>query len=225
MVSSAKTTTTTTQGSSFATGTSATTTSTWELPPAGFPSNSTDASLPVADDDHGDFFNYILLILLYTLQGIPMGLSTSIPFLIQQKVAATEALAASTPAVSTTTAATTAKLAYQANAVFALCSWPFSLKLLWAPIVDACFIPAFGRRKSWFVPCQVLAGLLMVTGSNFVERQLGLDNQGGGSSSSSLLHSSTINVKGVTMFFFALYFLMATQDIGKLFCSVQKREG
>jgi PAT family acetyl-CoA transporter-like MFS transporter 1 len=143
-----------------------------------------------------------------------MGLSGSIPFLIQQKVQATEAILSgavgggggSTPSAAAVAAAS--KLAYKANAIFALCSWPFSLKLLWAPIVDACFIPLFGRRKSWLVPCQALAGLLMVSGANFVERQLGLD-----SATSALSHTQTINVQGVTLFFFGLYFLMATQDI------------
>eukprot|EP00977_Amphora_coffeiformis_P018151 scaffold6242_cov168-Amphora_coffeaeformis.AAC.3 len=191
--------------SSIATA-SVTTSSRWLLP-----SNSTGGDdgdnnmnfIPAGDDDHGDFFNYILLILLYTLQGIPMGLSGSIPFLIQQKVQATEALTAGTGAVAAS------RLAYKANAIFALCSWPFSLKLLWAPIVDACYIPIFGRRKSWLVPCQALAGLLMVTGANFVERQLGLDS----AAASNILHSTAINVQGVTFFFFVLYFLMATQDI------------
>jgi MFS transporter, PAT family, solute carrier family 33 (acetyl-CoA transportor), member 1 len=96
---------------------------------------------------------------------------------------------------------------YNANAIFALCSWPFSLKLLWAPIVDACFFRRFGRRKSWLVPVQLCAGMLMVAGSSFVEHQLGI------SSSSSLSENTTTNVTGLTAFFFVLYFLMATQDI------------
>ena len=164
-------------------------------------------------DDPNDFFNYALLICLYTIQGIPMGLSASIPFLIQQKItimttAAAAAAAASSTAstVSSASAVATsaARLSYNANAIFALCSWPFSLKLLWAPIVDAVFFQGFGRRKSWVVPVQLLAGLLMVGGSDFVEHQLGLA-QGD--------TTTTMNVKGVTVFFFVLYFLMATQDI------------
>ena len=71
------------------------------------------------------------------------------------------------------------KMAYNSQAIFALCSWPFSLKLLWAPIVDACFSKRFGRRKSWLVPIQLLAGMLMVGGSDYVERELGLDNTAG----------------------------------------------
>ena len=179
-----------------------------------------DASQP---DEHNDAFNYALLIALYTLQGIPMGLSASIPFLIQQKVkqmtvaaASMAAGAAATQAPSAAAAAHSAavasRLSYNANAVFALCSWPFSLKLLWAPIVDAVFFKGFGRRKSWLVPVQTLAGVLMVLGANFVERQLGLGDIAIATERLAA-ESSPFNVKGVTAFFFALYFLMATQDI------------
>jgi len=113
------------------------------------------------------------------------------------------------------------KVAYNAQAIFALCSWPFSLKLLWAPIVDACFSKRFGRRKSWLVPIQLIAGMLMVGGSGYVEQELGLDNQSLGGSSGVLDSAAaagttvekSMNVRGVTLFFFALYFLMATQDI------------
>jgi MFS transporter, PAT family, solute carrier family 33 (acetyl-CoA transportor), member 1 len=101
-------------------------------------------------------------------------------------------------------------LSYNANAIFALCSWPFSLKLLWAPIVDACFIRSCGRRKTWLVPVQTLASFHMIFGSNFVENQLGFDNKLLSSAASTV---PTINVKGLTIYFFILYFLMATQDI------------
>jgi MFS transporter, PAT family, solute carrier family 33 (acetyl-CoA transportor), member 1 len=167
------------------------------------------------EEDHKDVLNYILLVALYTLQGIPMGLSASIPFLIQQKIrtlasSTAQQLAGSvmTSNLSQAAAASSAaaRSTYNANAIFALCSWPFSLKLLWAPIVDSCFLRRFGRRKSWIVPVQALAGALMVGGANFVERQLGLSAIGPALAES-------INVRGVTAFFFVLYFLMATQDI------------
>jgi PAT family acetyl-CoA transporter-like MFS transporter 1 len=169
-----------------------------------------------SDDDHNDRFNYAILIALYTLQGIPMGLSASIPFLIQQKLkviasaalpAAAAGSAITSGASAASSAAAAARLSYNANAIFALCSWPFSLKLLWAPIVDAVYFRSFGRRKSWLVPVQAMAGLLMVFGSSFVERQLGLGH-GIGMDASAV---DSFNVKGVTIFFFALYFLMATQ--------------
>ena len=173
----------------------------------------------VDTSDKDDTYNYALLIALYTLQGIPMGLSASIPFLIQQKVKLIAAAAASAAASATTGAAVNtaanvasshdiAKIAYNAQAIFALCSWPFSLKLLWAPIVDAVFIRKFGRRKSWLVPVQFLAGFIMVFGSNYVEQQLGL-----GDITSITAAGNHFDVKGVTAFFFILYFLMATQDI------------
>mmetsp|Transcript_15230 Transcript_15230/g.33236 ORF Transcript_15230/g.33236 Transcript_15230/m.33236 type:complete len:562 (-) Transcript_15230:452-2137(-) len=181
-------------------------------------------------DDHDDRFNYALLLALYTLQGIPMGLSASIPFLIQQKVQMIAASAAHHASVASAAAdgvavvadaaaahhaasshslADLTKLAYNAQAIFALCSWPFSLKLLWAPIVDACFSKRFGRRKSWLVPIQLIAGALMMGGSDYVEQELGLDAVG----SSGTDEAGSMNVRGVTFFFFTLYFLMATQDI------------
>ena len=183
-------------------------------------SSLSSGSAKIEDElEHTDELNYVLLIALYTLQGIPMGLSASIPFLIQQKI---RLLASSTAqnlaesvlsnasqaavASASSVAATAARDSYNANAIFALCSWPFSLKLLWAPIVDACYLKRrYGRRKSWIVPVQSAAGLLMIFGANFVERQLGL---GPGHTL-----GESINVKGVTAFFFVLYFLMATQDI------------
>ena len=113
-----------------------------------------------------------------------MGLSASIPFLLQEKIsklaAATAAggstvtsAAAAAVGSTATTAVEAAKASYNANAIFALCSWPFSLKLLWAPIVDAVYFKRFGRRKSWLVPVQTLAGLIMYGGASFVEKQLG----------------------------------------------------
>jgi MFS transporter, PAT family, solute carrier family 33 (acetyl-CoA transportor), member 1 len=180
--------------------------------------------------EQDDRYNYALLIVLYTLQGIPMGLSASIPFLIQQKVKMITAMAASAAEGSSATgaaAAHAAKLSYQANAIFALCSWPFSLKMLWAPIVDSMYFKRFGRRKSWLVPVQALSGLVMVFGASFVEQQLGLGSLSAVTEKTSrdrILAAATgtlgsqgeegfMNVRGVTTFFFLLYFLMATQDI------------
>mmetsp|Transcript_8845 Transcript_8845/g.22264 ORF Transcript_8845/g.22264 Transcript_8845/m.22264 type:complete len:698 (+) Transcript_8845:234-2327(+) len=192
-------------------------------------SSSNDNDSAVDPQDHSDRFNYALLIVLYTLQGIPMGLSASIPFLLQEKIQKLTAAAAATAGAASATAAVgsaaaagaissdaasaaaseAARASYNANAIFSLCSWPFSLKLLWAPIVDAVYFKRFGRRKSWLVPVQSAAGLIMIFGAQFVENQLGLTSSGGETLSS----SASMNVRGVTTFFFVLYFLMATQDI------------
>ena len=208
-----------------------------------------DGSLPLLTPtpEHDDTLNYALLIALYTLQGIPIGLSASIPFLIQQKVKMIAAALSSTSTSSAAAAATsttemaaaaaatagsaalsnadisalTTKVAYNAQAIFALCSWPFSLKLLWAPIVDAIYLKGFGRRKSWLVPVQLMASFLMIFGSDYVESQLGLESLGDSASvtgattaaAAANLELQHFDVKGVTAFFLVLYFLMATQDI------------
>lgn len=71
----------------------------------------------------GDVGSIALLLVLYTLQGIPMGLSASVPFLLQERVS------------------------YKQQALFSLVSLPFSFKLIWAPIVDSTRFLGLGRRK------------------------------------------------------------------------------
>ncbi|CAM9547476.1 unnamed protein product [Discosporangium mesarthrocarpum] len=120
--------------------------------------------------------NIALLLVLYTLQGIPLGLSGSIPFLLQDKVT------------------------YSQQALFSLVSLPFSLKLLWAPLVDSVFYSPFGRRKSWLVPVQLICGLMMLGAGSLMDDWVGED---GGEP-----HMVTL-----TLYFMTLYFAMATQDI------------
>jgi PAT family acetyl-CoA transporter-like MFS transporter 1 len=126
---------------------------------------------------NGDGASIALLLLLYTLQGVPMGLASSIPLLLQERGAS-----------------------YTDQSLFSLVSWPFSLKLLWAPIVDGFYASSFGRRKSWLIPVQLICGLMMVMTSSMINEMLG-DK------------SKPPDVRGLTIFFFVLYFLMATQDI------------
>ena len=82
--------------------------------------------------------NYALLLLLYSLQGIPMGLSLAVPFLLQR--------ALSSPVDGVGEGWSTGEV-YGAQAVFALSQFPFSLKLLWAPIVDGLNLK-FGIRST-----------------------------------------------------------------------------
>lgn len=67
--------------------------------------------------------NILLLLFLYVLQGIPLGLAGSIPLILQSK-----------------------SVSYKDQAFFSFVFWPFSLKLLWAPLVDALYFSRFGRR-------------------------------------------------------------------------------
>ena len=83
----------------------------------------------------GDKLNVLLLLFLYTLQGLPIGLSESIPLLLSNR-----------------------DVAYEEQAKFSFVYYPFSMKLIWAPIVDSCFFARFGRRKSWLVPAQCVIG-------------------------------------------------------------------
>ena len=58
------------------------------------------------------------------------------------------------------------------QATFSFAFWPFSLKLLWAPIVDALFFKRFGRRKTWLIPVQYLIGLMMFILSFYIDNLL-----------------------------------------------------
>lgn len=123
--------------------------------------------------------NFLLLILLYFLQGIPMGLATgSVPFLLKPHVS------------------------YSQVGVFSLAAYPYSLKLLWSPIVDAVWSPKVGRRKSWILPIQTLSGIGMLWLGGGVEQMMKAAESPDGS-----------GVWGFTWWWFSLVFMCATQDI------------
>ena len=102
----------------------------------------------------GDAGSIALLLVLYTLQGIPMGLSGSIPFLLQGRTT------------------------YKQQALFSLVSLPFSFKLLWAPVVDSTSFWGLGRRKAWLLPVQFLCGLMMMLASPLVGGWMGEEDGG-----------------------------------------------
>ena len=129
----------------------------------------------------GDYSNILLLMFLYVLQGIPLGLGGSIPLLLQSR-----------------------KVSYKDQAVFSFIYWPFSIKLLWAPLVDALYFQWFGRRKSWMVPTQYLIGIFMLFLSTHIDGLLGTEADA---------EEGRINIVTLTFIFFCLNFLAATQDI------------
>ncbi|KIY45232.1 MFS general substrate transporter [Fistulina hepatica ATCC 64428] len=117
----------------------------------------------------------VLLCVLYLIQGVPIGLALgSVPFLLKDH------------------------LSYSQLATFALSSYPYSLKLLWSPIVDSIYFTSVGRRKSWIIPMQLIVGTFMLYISLNVEK---------------LLVNPGNNVGELTFVFTALVFLSATQDI------------
>jgi PAT family acetyl-CoA transporter-like MFS transporter 1 len=114
-----------------------------------------------------------LILVLYFLQGINLGITGSIPlFLIA------------------------AGATWKDRGTFNFAFYPFSLKLLWAPLTDAIYSVRFGRRKSWLVPIQLgLAGLFLLL-SFYLQSFI-----------------ATNRVMLLTIIFFAIVFFTATQDI------------
>lgn len=86
-------------------------------------SDSEDRRHRVRPGIRGELGNVLLLLFLYVLQGIPLGLAGSIPLILQSK-----------------------SVSYKDQAFFSFVFWPFSLKLFWAPMVDALYFSRFGRR-------------------------------------------------------------------------------
>ncbi|KAF9974372.1 hypothetical protein BGZ73_002223 [Actinomortierella ambigua] len=122
-----------------------------------------------------DMGNFILLVILYLLQGVPVGLTFgSIPFLLK------------------------AKMSYSQIGIFSLAHYPYSMKFLWSPIVDAIYNKDFGRRKSWIVPIQLLTGCLFFWLGHNIE---------------SWMAQEEIAVGTLTVVFFIVIFFCATQDI------------
>ena len=101
--------------------------------------------------------NFLLLVLLYFLQGIPMGLAMgSVPFLLKNH------------------------MSYGQIGTFSLASYPYSLKLFWSPFVDAVWSPKIGRRKTWIVPIQFLSGFGMLYLGSHVEEMMATMGKPGG---------------------------------------------
>ena len=124
---------------------------------------------------NGDGKNIAVLLFLYVLQGIPLGLAAAVPLILTNR-----------------------HVSYKQQAEFSFAYWPFSVKLLWAPIVDSLFIKKFGRRKTWLVPVQYFIGITMFILAQNVDFYLDQD---------------VPDVFSLTCMFFFLNFLAATQDI------------
>lgn len=133
-------------------------------------------------DLEGDKMHVLVLFFLYVLQGIPLGLINAIPLVLTNR-----------------------SVPYSDQAFFSLSGYPFSMKLLWAPLVDSVYIKRIGRRKSWLVPTQYLIGFLMLFASQRVGRMLG--------DSEDPEETLEPDITGLTVLFFFLNFLAATQDV------------
>ncbi|KAI9142650.1 MFS general substrate transporter [Paraphysoderma sedebokerense] len=122
-----------------------------------------------------DSSNIILLVLLYLLQGVPFGLAFgTLPFLLKSK------------------------LSYSDMAVFSFSGYPYSLKLLWSPIVDSLYLNHILLRKSWIIPIQLTTGMLFYWLGNHIE---------------GVMQAEEVDIYSLTAIFFTVIFLCATQDI------------
>ncbi|KAG6837899.1 hypothetical protein H0H93_013052 [Arthromyces matolae] len=137
--------------------------------------------------------NMVLLCILYLIQGVPLGLALgSVPFLLREH------------------------LSYSQLATFSLASYPYSLKLLWSPIVDSVYIPSIGRRKSWILPMQLIVATLMLYISMNVKRlmdEVTSDNVLSPPELISFLFQPAENIVELSTVFTSLVFFSATQDI------------
>lgn len=106
----------------------------------------------------GDRPRFLLLVLLYAIQGIPIGLAFgSVPFILKS-----------------------GELSYSQVGIFSLATYPYAMKLLWSPIVDSVYSPKIGRRRSWIIPVQIISGIcLLIMGSkidSLIEPQVLMGN-------------------------------------------------
>lgn len=153
---------------------------------------------------------FYLLIVLYFLQGIGCGLSYgSVPFLLKTLIKESN---------------------FTQIGIFSMSTYPYSLKILWSPIVDSFYSTKRGRRRSWIIPTQYLIGVVfLVLGSsgilvrlfpeldpNFTTAHVATNlaqKAGSAVGSQTGKITSSINLPKLTCVFGFLIFLCATQDI------------
>ena len=80
----------------------------------------------------------ILLVILYSFQGLPLGFFlSSVPIIFKKY------------------------LTYSQIGEILLCTMPFSFKVLWAPFVEFYHFKSIGKRKSWIIPTQLIMCVIL----------------------------------------------------------------
>ncbi|CCE65003.1 hypothetical protein TPHA_0J01820 [Tetrapisispora phaffii CBS 4417] len=142
-----------------------------------------------------DLPQFYLLVALYFIQGIPIGLSFgTVPFLLKSIIKET----------------TFTQLGF-----FSISTYPYSLKILWSPIVDSIYSKKLGRRRSWIIPIQLVSGVLLyVLGHLIAKNKIfkSVDDAYHGRVTP-LEEVLNVNMVQLTCIFTLLIFLCATQDI------------
>jgi PAT family acetyl-CoA transporter-like MFS transporter 1 len=124
-------------------------------------------------DEKSIRYNTIILTCLYGLQGLVIGL-----FLASMELKLK------------------LHFSYSEIGIFLMCSYPFSLKILWSPFVDSFYSSFIGLKKSWIIPMQLISGGLLIYLSYNIE---------------DLIHEREI-IK-LSLLAFVIMFVIATQDI------------
>jgi PAT family acetyl-CoA transporter-like MFS transporter 1 len=114
-----------------------------------------------------------VVIILYIFQGVILGFVTSIPFYL-----------------------TSYKASWQQQGTFSWVSYPFSFKILWAPIIDSVYIGRFGRNQTWLIPIQLMIGIILLIISFRLESLL-----------------VNVEIVELTLIFLLICFLISSQDI------------
>lgn len=146
-----------------------------------------------------DLPQFYLLVVLYFVQGIPVGLAFgTIPFLLKS--------------MSKT-------MSFTSLGLFSMATYPYSLKILWSPIVDSCYSHRIGRRRSWIIPIQCISGIMLWTLGQAVSKGIVFPGVDASFDKNNVVAVPTnhpaneIDVFSLTMLFGTLVFLCATQDI------------
>ena len=119
------------------------------------------------------FGHILMIIILYLLQGYIHAFKTSIPLFLSSY-----------------------KASWQQQGTFSWVSYPFSLKILWAPIIESIYIARLGRYLTWLLPIQTIVGIILVTLSFYLEFLL-----------------VNLYIVTLTIIYSFIYFLIASQDI------------
>lgn len=134
-------------------------------------------------------YNISLLFSLYLMQGLYLGIMFSFPWLVLG-------------------ADNKGNLSKQAK--LSLAALPYSLKIIWAPLVDALYFTKFGKRKTWLIPSQYLLAISLLVMSVKVDDWLGREE---GEKYGFPGSAKPVNIGAIGGIIFVCTFCSATQDI------------
>jgi len=115
----------------------------------------------------------LVTLVLYVLQGVVLGLSTSVPLFLLS-----------------------AGASWKQQGNYNWSGYPFSLKLIWAPVIDVFYIQRLGRRQTWLLPIQIILGTSLIILSFYIDSLI-----------------TGLRIASLAILFFFIMVLTASQDI------------